>query len=207
MPKVKLKVLLNSVKQISAKLHKELGKVKDSDESKDKKQAVLFAHFDIRMEELTLGDVSEQRAEQLVEKINKILDKFEALTKNNNLKSQLIDAFKKRSKSKGEKKVTLKSQTIERLKALCKTQGIKGSYDSSINQLLTLFGAPELLGLANSTTREVSAELESEALQKLVLDEHTAETQSANDSKDAVNAFAVNASKGRAKKKKKKKKR
>lgn len=173
MEKVNVHVLLNSVTKITAKLYKDSTKAKiHKDNSKDKQQVVLFAFFNEYMEELTSGEISEQRTKVLEDKINKVLDEFSELTQNKKLKKQINDAFKKRLKSKGEKKPTLKSSTIKRLNASFAAKGLeKGSFDSLINQLLTQLGVPELLEQSDTPLEGVSAEVKTTLSPESVADQ------------------------------------
>jgi hypothetical protein len=145
MRQVKLKVLLKAANEIIAKLHKDSLDAKiHEDSSKDKQQTVLLTKFKGHIEELTSGEkLSEKRLKELEDKINKVLDESSELTKNKDLKKQINDAFNKRSTSKGEKKRALKLHTIQRLDAIFATKGLEGSFDSSLNKLLTLLGVPE----------------------------------------------------------------
>lgn len=96
------------------------------------------------MEELTSGRIlSLERTKELVDNLNEVLDQFSELVRNKDLKRQINDAFKKRTKSKNEKKPTLKLHTVQRLNAIFTAKGLEGSFDSLLNQLLTLLGVPE----------------------------------------------------------------
>jgi hypothetical protein len=164
MPQVKLKVLQTAAEQITAKLHKDSLDAKiHEDTSKDKQKIELLSAFKLHVEDLTSGEIlCEKQNKKLVDKINVVLDKFSDLVGNKDLKRQINDAFKKRTKSKNEKKPTLKLHTVQRLHTIFAAKGLEGSFDSLLNQLLTLLGVPEY-SLQKDESSAAKSSLESQS--------------------------------------------
>jgi len=168
MPKVKLKVLLSATDQIIAKLYKDSFVAKlDENSSNEKQQVALLTKFKGHIGELNSGeDLSEKRVNELEGKLNEVLDKFSELVRNKDLKKQINDAFKKRIKSKDEKKYTLKSSTADRLETFLSTRKIDGSFDETINGILDLFNEPNLSN--DTTSSNILIDLQNNVEQKLV---------------------------------------
>lgn len=140
MVNVKLEVLQSSFKEIRRKLIETADDAKiDDDSSKLEKKIELFALFNDNMKELTSNKFSVEQLPYFVTKINKILDEFSELFQKQNLKSHINDAYKKRLKSKGEKKVTLKMTTFRRVSELFDPNDMEDSFNDNLNKLLDSF--------------------------------------------------------------------